>query len=148
MRLGFVGSQSSSSFPPQRLNAWLTLKTCAASTLFLLAVEYRLDARLLAINHRTLRLSKMNEQQYKAWWQLYRRVAVGEQLSDEEQRIYQSGLAELEAEEMAALRPADDECRRCARSGASWQRSVRNWRARRRRYARAGIGKPISGVDQ
>jgi hypothetical protein len=51
----------------------------------------------------------MNEQQYKAWWQLHRRVAVGEQLSDEEQRIYQSGLAELEAEEMGALHPADDE---------------------------------------
>jgi hypothetical protein len=34
---------------------------------------------------------------------------VGEQLSEEEQRAYQSGLAELEAEEMAALSPADDE---------------------------------------
>jgi len=51
----------------------------------------------------------MNEQQYKIWWQLHRRVAVGEQLSEEEQRAYQSGLAELEAEEMAALSPADDE---------------------------------------
>jgi precorrin-6B methylase 1 len=53
----------------------------------------------------------MNEQQYKIWWQLHRRVAVGEQLSEEEQRAYQSGLAELEAEEMAALSPADDEWR-------------------------------------
>jgi len=51
----------------------------------------------------------MNEQQYKIWWQLRRRVAVGGQLSEEEQRAYQSGLAELEAEEMAALSPADDE---------------------------------------
>ena len=51
----------------------------------------------------------MNEQQYKIWWQLHRRVAVGGQLSEEEQRAYQSGLAELEAEEMAALSPADDE---------------------------------------
>jgi hypothetical protein len=53
----------------------------------------------------------MNEQQYKIWWRLHRRVAVGEQLSDEEQQVYQSGLAELEAEEMAALRPAADEWR-------------------------------------
>ncbi len=51
----------------------------------------------------------MNEQQYRIWWQLHRRVAVGEQLSEEEQRAYQSGLAELEAEEMAALSSADDE---------------------------------------
>jgi hypothetical protein len=48
----------------------------------------------------------MNEQQYKIWWQLHRRVTVGEQLFEEEQRAYQSGLAELEAEEMAALGPA------------------------------------------
>jgi len=51
----------------------------------------------------------MNERQYKIWWQLHRRAAVGERLSEEEQRAYQSGLAELEAEEMAALSPADDE---------------------------------------
>jgi len=32
----------------------------------------------------------MNEQQYKIWWQLHRQVVVGEQLSEEEQRAYQS----------------------------------------------------------
>jgi len=71
----------------------------------------------------------MNEQQYKAWWQLHRRVAVGEQLSDEERRIYQSGLAELEAEEMGTLHPADDE----------WQALRAQWvelAARRRELAR------------
>lgn len=41
----------------------------------------------------------MDETRYKAWWQLHRRVAVGETLSNDEQRDYQSGLAELEAEE-------------------------------------------------
>ncbi|MGH9801653.1 MAG: hypothetical protein ACRD82_14915 [Blastocatellia bacterium] len=48
----------------------------------------------------------MDEQQYKAWWPLHRRAAVGEQLSGEEQHAYQVGLAELEAEEWAELRPA------------------------------------------
>ena len=41
----------------------------------------------------------MDETRYKTWWQLHRRVAVGETLSDDEQRDYQAGLAELEAEE-------------------------------------------------
>jgi len=71
----------------------------------------------------------MNEQQYKIWWQLHRRVAVGERLSDEEQQVYQAGLAELEAEEMAALRPNDDE----------WQALRAQWSelaARRQELAR------------
>jgi len=71
----------------------------------------------------------MDEQQYKIWRQLHRRVAVGEQLSDEEQLVYQSGLAELEAEEMAALSPADGE----------WQALRAQWRelaARRQELAR------------
>jgi len=71
----------------------------------------------------------MDEQQYKAWRQLHRRVAVGEQLSDEEQQVYQSGLAELEAEETAALRPDDDE----------WQALRAQWSevaARRQELAR------------
>jgi serine phosphatase RsbU (regulator of sigma subunit) len=50
----------------------------------------------------------MDEQQYKAWWQLHRRAAVGEPLSDEEERAYQAGLAALEAEEWAELRPATE----------------------------------------
>ena len=53
----------------------------------------------------------MNEQQYNAWWQLHRRAAVGEPLSDEERRAYQTGLTELEAEEWAALRPAAETLR-------------------------------------
>ena len=71
----------------------------------------------------------MEENLYQAWWQLHRRVAVGEQLSDEEQRDYQSGLAELEAEELAALRLAADE----------WQALRAQWRAltaRRQELAR------------
>jgi hypothetical protein len=51
------------SIPQWRLSAWLALKTCAPSALFLL-----FDARLIAINLQTLRLCKMNEQQYKVWW--------------------------------------------------------------------------------
>jgi len=50
----------------------------------------------------------MDERQYQAWWQLHRRVAVGERLSDEEQHTYQAGLAELEAAEWAELRPATE----------------------------------------
>ena len=53
----------------------------------------------------------MDEQQYKIWWPLHRRVAVGEHLSDEEQRVYQAGLAELEAEEWAERRPAAEQLR-------------------------------------
>jgi hypothetical protein len=48
----------------------------------------------------------MNEQQYQTWWRLHRRAAVGETLSEEENRIYQAGLAEMEADEWAQLRPA------------------------------------------
>ena len=47
----------------------------------------------------------MNKQQYEVWWQLHRRTAVGEPLSDEEERAYQAGLAALEAEEWAERRP-------------------------------------------
>ncbi|MGH9842480.1 MAG: hypothetical protein ACREEM_27370 [Blastocatellia bacterium] len=46
----------------------------------------------------------MDEQQYKAWWPLHLRVALGERLSDEEQRFYEAGRAELQAEERAELR--------------------------------------------
>lgn len=53
----------------------------------------------------------MDEQQHKVWWQLHRRTAVGEPLSDEEERAYQAGLAELEAEEWAELRHDPTELR-------------------------------------
>jgi len=46
----------------------------------------------------------MDEQQYKAWWPLHLRVALGEALSAEEQRLYEAGRAELQAEEQAELR--------------------------------------------
>lgn len=51
----------------------------------------------------------MNEQRYQAWWLLHRRAAKGETLSAEEQRDYEAGRAELEAEEWASLKmaPAD-----------------------------------------
>ncbi|HWQ31865.1 MAG TPA: hypothetical protein VNQ79_03190 [Blastocatellia bacterium] len=48
----------------------------------------------------------MNEQQYQTWWQLHRRAALGEPLSEEEGRICKAGLAEMEAGEWAHLRPA------------------------------------------
>lgn len=50
----------------------------------------------------------MDETQYQAWWQLHRRVAVGETLSEQEQGAYQQGLAELEAAEWVALQPTAD----------------------------------------
>ena len=48
----------------------------------------------------------MDEQQYKTWWPLHRRFAVGEPLTGEEEIAYRAGLAELEAEEWAERRPA------------------------------------------
>jgi len=48
----------------------------------------------------------MDEQRYQAWWLLHRRVASGETLSAEEQRDYEAGRAELEAEEWASLHTA------------------------------------------
>jgi hypothetical protein len=48
----------------------------------------------------------MNEQQYQMWWRLHRRAAVGETLSEEENRICQAGLTEMEADEWAQLLPA------------------------------------------
>lgn len=50
----------------------------------------------------------MDEQQYKIWWQLHRRAAVGERLPDEDAGAYQAGLATLEAEEWAERRPATE----------------------------------------
>lgn len=41
----------------------------------------------------------MEEKQYKIWWELHRRMAKGETLSEEENEVYQAGLAEMEAEE-------------------------------------------------
>jgi hypothetical protein len=48
----------------------------------------------------------MDEKQYKAWWVLHRRVIKGETLSQEENRAYETGRAELEAEEWVGLRTA------------------------------------------
>jgi hypothetical protein len=46
----------------------------------------------------------MEENQYKIWWELHRRVAKGETLSEEERSVYEAGRAELQAEEWANLR--------------------------------------------
>jgi hypothetical protein len=46
----------------------------------------------------------MDENVYQVWWRLHLRVALGEELPAEEQRVYEAGLAELEAEEQAQLR--------------------------------------------
>jgi hypothetical protein len=48
----------------------------------------------------------MDEQHYQDWWLLHRRVVTGETLSPDEQRDYEAGREELEAEEWAQLRPA------------------------------------------
>ena len=41
----------------------------------------------------------MEEAEYKQWWPLHRRAALGEPLSAEEQARYEAGLRQLEAEE-------------------------------------------------
>jgi hypothetical protein len=46
----------------------------------------------------------MEEQAYNTWWQLHCRVALGETLTPEENRIYEAGRAELENEEWNEMR--------------------------------------------
>lgn len=46
----------------------------------------------------------MDENRYQAWWPLHLRAALGETLSAEEQRVYEAGCAELQAEEKAERR--------------------------------------------
>ena len=46
----------------------------------------------------------MDEKRYRFWWLLHRRVVMGEELQAAEQRDYQAGRAELEAEEWRDLR--------------------------------------------
>lgn len=51
----------------------------------------------------------MTEEEYRIWWQLHRRVSVGETLSPAEKLAYETGLRTLHAEEhiegdMKALR--------------------------------------------
>jgi hypothetical protein len=41
----------------------------------------------------------MDEQAYKAWWNLHVRKACGETLSEQEQQDYEAGVQELDAEE-------------------------------------------------
>jgi hypothetical protein len=45
----------------------------------------------------------MDEQQYRIWWELHRRVSKGETLSNEENQVYLAGRSELEEEEWAGL---------------------------------------------
>ncbi len=54
----------------------------------------------------------MDENVYQAWWRLHLRVALGEELSAEEQRVYEAGRAELEAEEHGQLRRDVSELRK------------------------------------
>jgi hypothetical protein len=46
----------------------------------------------------------MDEKQYNIWWKLHLRAALGNTLTEEEQRVYDSGREELEAEERVELR--------------------------------------------
>ena len=46
----------------------------------------------------------MTEQQYQIWWQLHRRFAKGEVLSEIELREYKKGRKELETEEQGEQR--------------------------------------------
>lgn len=46
----------------------------------------------------------MTEQQYQIWWQLHRRFAKGEFLSETELREYKKGRKELETEEQQEQR--------------------------------------------
>lgn len=49
----------------------------------------------------------MTGTEYTQWWQLHLRVAMGEALDVEEERLYKAGLANLEQEEAAQLTHAD-----------------------------------------
>ena len=40
----------------------------------------------------------MTESEYRAWWQLHRRTAVGEALSESERLVYEEGLQRLHSE--------------------------------------------------
>ncbi|MEW6209078.1 MAG: hypothetical protein AB1631_11975 [Acidobacteriota bacterium] len=53
----------------------------------------------------------MDEQRYKIWWELHRRISRGETLSDQENQIYRDGRDEMEAEEWAILNNAADALR-------------------------------------
>ncbi len=48
----------------------------------------------------------MDETTYREWWPLHVRVACGESLSEEEQRVYERGLKALHDEEVGS-RDAD-----------------------------------------
>ena len=41
----------------------------------------------------------MDKEAYEKWWPLHLRVARGEELTEEEQAVYQAGIAELDREE-------------------------------------------------
>ncbi len=95
----------------------------------------------------------MDERQYKVWWQLHRRTAVGEPLSDEEERAYQAGLAELEAEEWAErpplaelLRPLQEQLRTLTARNqqlAQEEAALRAQAAELERNYRALTGEPL-----
>lgn len=44
----------------------------------------------------------MDDAAYRGWWHLHLRVALDEPLTDQERAAYETGLAELDAEEMLA----------------------------------------------
>lgn len=88
----------------------------------------------------------MGEQQYKTWWPLHRRAAVGEQLSDEEQQAYQAGLAALEAEKWAErrpatelLRPSQEQWRALTARNRQLAQEEAAWRAERRKHSNSGF---------
>ncbi len=70
----------------------------------------------------------MEEKEYLIWWQLHRRVAMGENLSEDERQIYEAGRAALETEEMTAMLPAATDWR-------MWQERWRELNQRNRQLA-------------
>lgn len=66
----------------------------------------------------------MEQNEYQIWWPLHLRVAKGEVLPDDERRIYETGLAALESEELAEFR----------RSSTDWREWRQRWRELNQRH--------------
>ncbi len=66
----------------------------------------------------------MEEKEYQIWWPLHLRVAKGEVLSEDERRIYETNLAALESEELAAF----------GRSSTDWREWQQRWRELNQRH--------------
>ena len=85
----------------------------------------------------------MEETEYQVWWQLHRRVAKGEVLSDDERRGYEAGRAALETEDMTLLQRSEPGWR-------MWQERWRELNQRNRKLAEqeSALREVSAGLEQ